>query len=69
MVKYREEFMLRVVAFLRRSLGCRRRVPRSRPGDNADAKACEIADRVELDIFVEAHEFAESFYQKIWIQD
>jgi hypothetical protein len=28
------------------------------------AKACEIADREKLDMFVEANEFAESFYHR-----
>lgn len=66
MILYRERFMLgsRRAHFCVDHFGVDAEYQGRGLGTILLAKACEIADQEELDIFVEANEFAESFYQR-----
>jgi ribosomal protein S18 acetylase RimI-like enzyme len=64
MIEYREKFMLGRAHFCVDHFGVDAEYQGRGLGTILMARACEIADREELDIFVEANEFAESFYQK-----
>ena len=64
MVEYRERFMMGRPHFNIEHFGVDAGYQGSGVGSRIIAKACEIADREELDMFVEANEFAESFYQR-----
>ena len=63
MVEYRERFMLGRMHLCIDHFGVDDRYQRRGFGKMLMARACEIADREGLDIFVQANEFAESFYQ------
>ncbi|KAL3480354.1 acyl-CoA N-acyltransferase [Aspergillus californicus] len=64
MVKYRERFMLGRAHLCIDHFGVDAEYQSRGLGTRLMARACEIADRERLDIFVEANEFAESFYQR-----
>jgi ribosomal protein S18 acetylase RimI-like enzyme len=64
MIKYREMFMFGRPHFCIDHFGVDAEYQGRGLGKTLIARACEIADREELDIFVEANEFAESFYNK-----
>lgn len=64
MIKYREQFMLGKPHFCVDHFGVDAEYQGRGLGTKLLAKACEIADREELDVFVEANEFAESFYNR-----
>jgi len=64
MIKYREQFMFGRAHFCVDHFGVDAEYQGRGLGKILMARACEIADREELDVFVEANEFAESFYQK-----
>jgi GNAT superfamily N-acetyltransferase len=62
MVEYRERFMLGRVHLCLDHFGVDHEYQGRGMGKMLIAKACEIADREKLDVFVQANEFAESFY-------
>lgn len=62
MVEYRERFMLGRVHLCIDHFGVDHEYQGRGMGKLLIAKACEIADREKLDVFVQANEFAESFY-------
>ncbi|OKO94336.1 hypothetical protein PENSUB_11603 [Penicillium subrubescens] len=62
MIEYRERFMLGRVHLCIDLFGVDHEYQGRGMGKMLLAKACEIADREKLDVFVEANEFAESFY-------
>jgi ribosomal protein S18 acetylase RimI-like enzyme len=62
MVEYRERFMLGRVHLCIDHFGVDHEYQGRGMGKMLIAKACEIADREQLDVFVQANEFAESFY-------
>lgn len=64
MIEYRERFMLGRAHFCLDHFGVDAEYQGRGLGTKLMAKACEIADGEKLDIFVEANEFAESFYHK-----
>jgi ribosomal protein S18 acetylase RimI-like enzyme len=64
MVEYREKFMLGLPHLCVNHFGVDAEYQGRGFGIMLLTKACEIADREELNMFVEANEFAESFYQK-----
>ncbi len=64
MIKYREQFMLGKAHLCVDHFGVDADHSGRGLGTTLMARACEIADREKLDIFVEANEFAESFYQR-----
>jgi ribosomal protein S18 acetylase RimI-like enzyme len=64
MIKYREQFMFGKPHLCVEHFGVDADYQGSGMGITLMEKACEIADREKLDVFVEANEFAESFYQR-----
>jgi ribosomal protein S18 acetylase RimI-like enzyme len=64
MIKYREEFMFGRPHFCIDHFGVDAEYQGRGLGTTLLARACEVADREELDVFVQANEFAESFYQR-----
>lgn len=64
MIKYREQFMLGREHFCVDHFAVDAEYQGRGLGKILLARACEMADREKLDVFVQANEFAESFYQK-----
>jgi len=64
MVEYREMFMLGRAHFCIDHFGVDDEYQGRGMGKMLLTRACEVADGEKLDIFVQANEFAESFYQK-----
>jgi ribosomal protein S18 acetylase RimI-like enzyme len=64
MIEHRERLMLGRPHFVIDHLGVDHENRGQGLGSKLLARACEVADQEQLDIFVEANEFAESFYQK-----
>lgn len=64
MIEYRERFMLGQAHLCVDHFGVDAEYQGRGLGSMLMAMACEIADRERLDMFVEANEFAESFYQR-----
>ncbi|KAF3397786.1 hypothetical protein F1880_005629 [Penicillium rolfsii] len=62
MIEYRERFMFGRMHLCIDHFGVDHQYQGRGMGKMLMAKACEIADREKLDIFVQANEFAESFY-------
>ncbi|KAL8650764.1 MAG: hypothetical protein Q9210_003636 [Variospora velana] len=64
MAEYREKFMLGQPHFCIYHFGVDAKHQGQGLGKRLMARACDIADQEKLNIFVEANEFAESFYHK-----
>lgn len=64
MIDYREKYMLGKDHFCVDHFGVDSEVQGKGLGATLLGRACEIADQEGLDVFVEANEFAESFYQR-----